>query len=242
MAKSVKYYNGHLIEFEIYKLVDFYDPILRQPTKPYNFDSEGAKDKAAYIAFSLVETLERLQGLGLSANQVGLDVRVCALNMGKEIWTMFNPEIIEKSEEVSTEYNEGCLSYPGLFLKIPRHKKIKVRFQAIGGQIVEQEFSGLTSVCVQHELDHLDGIVYTNKVSGLKLEQAKRKVKVNIKKMNRLSEKIAKDKEQDKLTPRTEPRTQQLKQEPVISILDTSMLDSPKLTQKPAENFVYRVE
>ena len=238
MAKNVKLYKGNLVDYEVYKLVDFYDPILRQPTNPFIFDNEDSKDKAAYIAFSLVETLDKLQGLGLSANQVGLDVRVCALNMGKETWTLFNPEIIERSEELNTEFSEGCLSYPGLFLKIPRHKTIKVRFQAIGGQFVEQELTGLTAVCLQHELDHLDGIVYTDRVSRIKLDIAKKKVKSNVKKMNRISENVAREREQ--LIAQSS-EMQLKKQEPEVRILDASMLGLQESTEKTPEKFVYKV-
>jgi len=239
MAKNVKYYNGYLIEYDILKLVDFYDPILRKPTTPFVFTDEKSKDNASYIGFSLAETLGKLQGLGLSANQVGLDVRVCALNMGDQIWTLFNPEIIERSEETFTEYAEGCLSYPGLYLKIPRHKKIKVRFQAIGGQFVEQEFEGLTAVCLQHELDHLDGIVYTDRVSPIKLDMAKKKVKSTIKRMNKYSEYVAAQREaqaaaekaREAATPDPSPK---------IQILDTSVLSIPKDKKEP-EVFVYKV-
>lgn len=185
MSKKLKYYKGDLIEYEIYKLVDFYDDILRKPTIPFDFSAPDAKKKAEYIGFSLAETLGELEGLGLSANQVGLTHRVCVINMGKEIWTMFNPYIIEFSED-TTNFGEGCLSYPGLYLKLKRPNTIKVKFNAIGGQEVIQEFTGLTSVCVQHELDHLDGVVYTDKISPIKLDIAKRKVKSNLKKMKRM--------------------------------------------------------
>ena len=185
MSKVLKYINGDLIECEVYKLVDFYDSVLREPTIPFNFNTRTVKE-AEYIAYSLAETLEVTNGLGLSANQVGLRDRVCVINMDKSIWTLFNPYIIDRSEKLS-EFSEGCLSYPGLFLKLPRHERVTVKFQAIGGEFVEKEFSGLTSVCVQHELDHLDGILYTSKVSPIKLEQAKKKVKKTLKKMARLT-------------------------------------------------------
>lgn len=182
MSKKLKYYKGDLIEYEIYNLVDWYDDILRKPTIPYLFNSRESAEKAGYIAFSLAETLSHLGGLGLSANQVGLPHRICAVNMGKEIWTFFNPTIIESSGE-PTEFSEGCLSYPGLYLKLKRPSHIKVRFNAINGEIIEKEFDGLTAVCVQHEIDHLDGKLYTDQVSAMKLEQAKRKVKRNLKKL-----------------------------------------------------------
>lgn len=222
--KKVKLYKGNLVEFEIFKLVDYYDPILRTPTKAFEFANEDAKDRAAYLSFSMAETLERLGGIGLSANQVGLDVRLCVVNMGNEIWSMFNPEIINRSGELNTEYQEGCLSYPGLYLKIPRDKHIKVRFQAIGGQVVEHEFDGLTAVCVQHEIDHLNGVAYTDLVSPIKLDQAKRKVKTNLKKMRAYlaAQKLAEETKEQ--------------QEPSIRIMDPT--ETPK---KTAEKFVYNV-
>lgn len=182
MAKKLKYYNGDLLEYEIRKLVDWYDPILRQPTTPYLFASRKAIEDASYIAVSLSETLEKLGGLGLSANQVGLPHRVCAVNMGTQIWIMFNPTIIEQSGAPAA-FSEGCLSYPGLYLKLSRPSHIKVRFNAINGQVIEKEFDGLTAVCIQHEIDHLDGKLYTDQVSALKFEQAKRKIKGNLKKL-----------------------------------------------------------
>jgi peptide deformylase len=185
MSKILKYIKGDLIECEVFKLVDFYDAILRQPTTPFDFSARTYKE-AQYIAYSLTETLEKNKGLGLSANQVGLKDRVCVINMGDKAWVMFNPYIVEKSEDKS-EFGEGCLSYPGLYLKLQRPNTVKVRFQAIGGEFVEHEFSGLTSVCVQHELDHLDGIVYTDRISPIKLEQAKRKVKKTLKKIAKVT-------------------------------------------------------
>lgn len=186
MSKMVKYNKDELIRYEIYKLVDFYDPILRKPTKPVKLETLEDMKNAEYIMHSMAETMKSLGGLGLSANQVGLEHRVCTVDMGDDIWVMFNPEIIDSSLVNQSQYAEGCLSYPGLYLKIPRPERITVRFQAVGGQFVEQEFAGLTAVCVQHEIDHLDGIVYTEKVSPIKLDQAKRKVKQNLKKIKRI--------------------------------------------------------
>jgi len=188
MTKMVKYVDGDLIEYEDLKLVDFYDPILRKPTIPFDFSQPNCAKKVEYYAYSLSAALSKFGGLGLSANQCGLSDRVCVVNMGNEAWVMFNPELIETSSEPS-EYIEGCLSYPGLYLKLNRANHIKVKFQAMGGQFVEKEFDGLTAVCVQHELDHLDGKVYTDMVSPIKLEKAKRKVKTNLKKMQKISAK-----------------------------------------------------
>ena len=239
MSKMVKMYKGDLVEYEIYKLVDFYDPILRQPTKPIKLETLDDFKLAHYIAFSLAETLDKLQGIGLSANQVGLPWRVCAVNMGEEIWTMFNPEIIERSQTV-TDYQEGCLSYPGLYLKLQRPDYIKVRFQAVGGQVVEHEFNGLTAVCVQHEIDHLDGIMYTDKVSAMKLEQAKRKVKQNLKKMKIYLRERAEAQElakhQQALSEKQKMKPISAAEEPTISILPPT-----NTQQKKPDKFVYGV-
>lgn len=185
MSKVVKYVNGNLIEYEVYKLVDFYDPILRQPTIPFDFEKRTPQE-AESIAHSLVEVMNRYGGLGLSANQVGLKDRVCVVNMGETAWAMFNPEIIQSSL-VPADFSEGCLSYRGLYVKCNRADNITVRFQAIGGQFIEKEFDGLTAVCVQHEIDHLNGVLFTDRISPIKLEKAKRKVKNNLKKMSRIA-------------------------------------------------------
>lgn len=187
MARQAKLINGKLVEFEIRDLVDFYDPILRTPTKPFVFDETPAREVEFY-AYSMAMMLTHYHdGLGLSANQVGWDLRICALNLGSHNIVLFNPEIVEASEPV-LGYFEGCLSYPGLLLKIPRSQKIKVKFQAPAGNWLEETFEGLTAVCVQHELDHLDGIVYSDKVSSIAFDRAKRKVKTNLKKMRRFTE------------------------------------------------------
>jgi len=230
----IKYYKGNLIEFEILKLVDFYDSILREPTVPVKFDTLEEQKRASYVAFSLAETLSEMQGLGLSANQVGLKERICVINMNTEIWTMINPEIIERSE-TPADYAEGCLSYPGLYLKLNRPDHIKVRFQAIGGQVVEKEFDGLTAVCIQHEIDHLDGKIFTTQVSSIKLEQAKRKVKQNLKKMRRFNEQYAKSQQVvEQETPKQEIEYNQ----PTIKIIN----DPAPAPAKQPEKFVYRVE
>jgi peptide deformylase len=228
MTQKVKFYKGDLVKYEVYKLVDWYDPILREPTIPFTWDEDAKFLRAEYIGFSLAETLNTMQGLGLSANQVGLKDRVCAVNMGEQIWVMFNPEIIE-SNSVPAEYAEGCLSYPGLYLKLNRPNHIKVRFQAIGGQIVEQEFDGLTAVCVQHEIDHLDGKLFTEKVSPIKFEQAKRKVKQNLKKMKRYNQQFA---------PATEETTQ-TQDEPSIQIIKEPQTLDLNAAEKKPEKFVY---
>lgn len=242
MAKMIKTYQGQLVEYEIYKLVDFYDPILREPTVPFKFESIEDNKRAHYIAFSMVETLSKYEGLGLSANQVGLKERVCAINMGNEVWTMFNPEIVTHSMVPST-YQEGCLSYLGLYLKIDRWESVTVKFQAINGEWIQQEFSGLTAVCIQHELDHLDGIMYTDKVSSFKLDQAKRKVKKNLKRIKMYNAQRAEaiEKEEKLITTEKQflkPAPVAEKDIPKISILEPNNISAAD--KKDTGVFVYK--
>lgn len=221
--KKVKYYKNELIEYESFKLVDFYDPILRKPTVPWDLSD---KEKTVKLTFGMIDVLEERGGLGLSANQVGLPWRICIFNMGSEIWSMFNPQIVESSLVPST-YQEGCLSYPGLYLKLDRAEWVKVKFQDMNGDWNEQRFDGLTAVCVQHELDHLDGIVYTDKVSPIKLDQAKRKVKKNLKNMRRISNE-----------PVRQNTSKATKDEgPTISIINPPKAIEP--VEKQPEKFVY---
>lgn len=237
MAKIVKYREGSLVEYEIYKLVDFYDPILRQPTIPVKLETAADRKHADIVALSLAETLSKTQGLGLSANQCGRTERMFAINMGEQIWTLINPEIVTKSDTFS-DMAEGCLSYPGLYLKLKRPDNIKVKFQAINGEWIEQEFDGLTAVCVQHEIDHLDGKVFTDYVSPIKLDQAKKKVKQNLKRWKKYIEQqqlIQRQMAKQKIQPMIE------NQEPKIQILGGTGALNFEAPKEP-EKFVYNRE
>ena len=236
MARKIKFYKENMIEYEILKLVDFYDDILRQPTIPWDFSTRTPKE-SEFLAFSMAETLGELGGLGLSANQVGLKDRICVINMGSEIWTMFNPEIVDHGLTPS-KYSEGCLSYPGLYLTLPRYDHIKVKFNAVYGQEVVKEFDGLTAVCIQHEIDHLDGIVYTDKVSSFKLDQAKRKVKKNLKRMKLVAA------QQHEAAERERVISEKQKMKPIAgdSIPTLTVIDPDKLGVQEEQKFVYRTD
>lgn len=183
MSKKIKIIDGNIIEYEIYKLVDSYDPILKKPTTPIDFETMSGKD-IAYYSVSLMETLNVLQGLGLAANQVGLPYRMFALNMGEKIWSLINPVIVERSV-IRSKFDEGCLSFPGLFLKVGRSESVTVEFYAANGKKLVQQFDGLTATCVQHEIDHLDGICFTSLVGEIKLQKAMEKSRLHKRKVKR---------------------------------------------------------
>jgi len=180
-VKKLKYVDGNIFQYEIYDLVDKYNPILYKPTEEYKFSKNyfNQEEDAGYIAMSLFETMQSLGGLGLSANQVGLPYRVCAISMGDRVIVMFNPKITNKLG--FSTLKEGCLSFPGLYLSLNRAEAVTIEFQGISGNKEIISLEGIPAVCAQHEIDHLDGICYTKKVSPIVLEREKAKVKKNLK-------------------------------------------------------------
>lgn len=185
--RRLRFINGDMVEYEILPLVDQYAPILRTPCEPLDFEKEHGKD-VAYWVMSLIESCAHYHGLGLSANQVGLKHRICAINLLDEgkVYGMINPVVIDKSDKIA-KYKEGCLSFPGLFLEIGRPEWVEVEFQAANGETVKKKYEGIWATCVQHELDHLDGKLYTDLISPIKLDMAKRKVKQNLRKIRRVT-------------------------------------------------------
>ena len=146
--------------------------VLHKAPQPFNFEADG--DSAQSVANVLFERMKQLGGVGLSANQVGLDMRVFVMGLGETKIAVFNPIIISysKTEEV---FNEGCLSYPGIMLAINRPTKITATYQDKTGKFIEQDFNGLTARIFQHEYDHMNGTDYTQRVSKFKLDFAKKK-------------------------------------------------------------------
>jgi len=153
-------------------LVEPTDEVMNKPPAPYDFETEG--ESAPGVSTVLFERMKQLGGVGLSANQVGLDLRVFVMGLGETKIAVFNPEIIEYNTKEEL-FNEGCLSYPGIMLSIKRPTTIKVRYQDETGQYIENEFNGLTARVFQHEFDHMNGTDYTHRVSKFKLDFAKKK-------------------------------------------------------------------
>ena len=108
------------------------------------------------LSDQMLETMYSQSGVGLAAPQIGIDQRMMVMDCGSGPKTLINPEIIESSEEVKKN-EEGCLSFPGFFVQIERPISVTVRYSDLDGQMHEEEFTGFDAVCVQHEIDHLDG-------------------------------------------------------------------------------------
>ena len=144
--------------------------MTKQPA-PFDFEKDG--DSATNISNVLFERMKQLGGIGLSANQVGLDMRVFVMGLGETKIAVFNPEILESNPK-QENYKEGCLSYPGIMLTIKRPTTVKVRYQNEKGEVVENEFNGLTARVFQHEFDHMNGYDFTRGASKFKLDFAKK--------------------------------------------------------------------
>jgi len=140
----------------ILKILNDKNPILRKicakVEKPSAYSS---------LALSMLTTMKSYKALGLAANQVGHSLCIIALDTPDYSGIMFNPEILEKSEE-KYRFTEGCLSIKNTYIDLEvRSKTIKVRWQDKDGSYNEKEFNDLTSVVIQHEIDHLLGITMT---------------------------------------------------------------------------------
>jgi len=128
-------------------------------------------------------------GIGLAAPQVGYSIRLFVMELDGTRYTCINPEItsgIDASESIVEK--EGCLSFPGLRLNIKRPDKITVKYLDESGTMIYDSLSGINARCFQHELDHLNGVVFTDKVSKTSLSIAKKNISKNLKKKERRKE------------------------------------------------------
>jgi peptide deformylase len=132
-------------------------------------------------------TMKLYSGLGLSANQCGIKERVFVIGTDQFQMACINPRVISVSEELIKD-NEGCLSFPAFFLKIPRPKWIEVEYTNENGERTKTHLDGLTARCFLHELDHLNGVKFTSHAGPVAMLQAKRKQEKLIKKIVRRKE------------------------------------------------------
>ena len=151
------------------------DPILRQRSTPV----ERVDDDVRAFADDMLETMYAAPGIGLAAIQVGEPIRMLVLDVSKEDedkapQVFINPEIVARSDETST-YEEGCLSIPDYYADVERPASITVAYLDRDGQRATLEAEGLLATCLQHEIDHLDGVLFVDHISKLKREMVFRK-------------------------------------------------------------------
>ena len=156
----------------IFELVGENNPILQEVLPEFNFSNPPVNPNE--FASSLVETCRQHKGYGLSANQCGFKHRVFVMGAEDSFVAFFNPKIIWQSND-EVNMMEGCLSFPLLGLSITRPEMIEVEYQDFNGQTHTTMLNGLSARVFQHELDHLNGIVYTKKVKPLALQSGMKK-------------------------------------------------------------------
>jgi peptide deformylase len=160
----------------ILKIVKYPEPILSQPGEPVTeFNAELRK-----LAADMFETTYHNQGVGLAAPQVGVSRRVTTidLSMGKDPkdkLVLVNPEIIFSDGRLYEE--EGCLSFPEIKEKVVRAAKVRIRAQDLDGKWFEMDGDDLLARCLQHEIDHLDGMLFIFRMSALKRDLILRKIR-----------------------------------------------------------------
>jgi len=149
----------------ILSILEFPDPRLRTHAEPVRtFDA-----KLKQLVADLFETMYAAHGVGLAATQVNVHQRVLVADMSddrKQPLALINAQILEKHG--SQVYQEGCLSFPGLYADVTRALMVKVRAQDVDGHEIIVEAEGPLAVCIQHEMDHLDGKVFVDYLSSLK--------------------------------------------------------------------------
>ena len=168
------------------KILSYPHPLLvRKSTRIDNFD-----ENVASLSRDLIDTMYDADGVGLAAPQIGVNKRIFVLDCSREdeekdCRIVINPEIEHESEDLNS-YKEGCLSIPGITEEVFRPKVIKVVYQDIQGVLRRNTYDGLWSTCFQHELDHLNGKLFIDRLRPMK----KILVKNKIKKTSKLAKKL----------------------------------------------------
>ena len=164
---------------EICTLIESTNPLLRIKLSECSSDLDREK-----VESQLIDSMKHYQGIGLSANQVGIMERVFVMysDVKKgEIISCFNPKIITQSD-TEIVIDEGCLSYPGLWLKVKRPDGIEVEYEDKNGELQSKAMFGLECRIFLHEYDHMEGTDFTKKVSKIKLNRAKKRQSKMLKK------------------------------------------------------------
>ncbi len=153
------------------------DPVLRQVSKPV----ERIDEPLLKLADDMLETMYDAPGIGLAAIQIGEPLRMLVIDLAKEgeppaPHVFINPDVLESGSERSV-YEEGCLSIPDYYAEVERPASVRVRYLDRGGRLQEIEAEGLMATCLQHEIDHLNGVLFIDHISKLKRDMVVKKFK-----------------------------------------------------------------
>jgi peptide deformylase len=167
--------SAYIARMALREIIKLPDPRLRLVSKPVATITDDIRTLVA----DMFETMYAAPGIGLAAIQVGVPQRVVTLDLAKkdeakQPLVVINPELVWSSEERST-YEEGCLSIPEFYEEVERPAQVKVRYTDLDGQAHEVEANGLLATCLQHEIDHLNGILFIDHISKLKRDRITKK-------------------------------------------------------------------
>ncbi len=156
------------------------DPVLRQKAESVKNIDNGIQS----LIDDMIETMYEAPGIGLAANQVGRPVKVLVIDIQREeceygLITLINPELVSACGEVS--YEEGCLSVPDYYSNVKRHEEVVVHGLNREGKTIEINASGLLAIALQHEMDHLDGKLFIDRISPIARDIFKRRWKKKLK-------------------------------------------------------------
>jgi peptide deformylase len=159
-------------------------PLVILPDSKLRLISEPVKeitDEIRRLADDMLETMYDAPGVGLAAIQIGVPVRMVTMDVSKsedehQPMVLINPEIVWASEEKRV-YEEGCLSIPEYYEEVERPDRVRFRYMNLQGETVEQDADGLLATCVQHEIDHLNGVLFIDYLSKLKRDRVVTKFK-----------------------------------------------------------------
>ena len=171
------------------ELVKDTNPILRQSAIEFDFNNDVEPEK---LATEMAPIMFEYNGIGLAAPQVGSNYRMFLIGDPEQALACFNPKVVSMSEEL-VYGTEGCLTFPGLFLRIGRPKEVVAEFTDLHGKEQTMTFTDIMARCYCHELEHLDGILYTDKVAKLTLQMARQKQKKYLKKLYRKAKRGGQD-------------------------------------------------
>ncbi|HEX7044915.1 MAG TPA: peptide deformylase [Burkholderiales bacterium] len=155
------------------QILHYPDPRLRRKAEPV----AAVTDETRALIADMAETMYNAPGIGLAATQIGVTQRVVVIDLSEErnqLQVFINPEIVAAEGQQIME--EGCLSVPGIFEPVARASQVKVRALDGEGRPFEIEATGLLATCIQHEIDHLDGKVFVDRLSRLKQQRIRKKL------------------------------------------------------------------
>ncbi len=149
----------------ILEIIKYPDKKLKNIAQPIDIIDKKTKNEIE----SMIETMFFFKGIGLSSTQVNINKRIIiiSINEKQKSMTLINPMIINNKSKI-IQSREGCLSFPGIFVSIKRYKSILVKYKDINNTIKITNFDNISSICIQHEIDHLNGITIYERISSLK--------------------------------------------------------------------------